>query len=402
MKILVVSISAPPKNAPESVQTGRYIHHLKRQNEITLLTNRVSGGWSPADAGLMKYLDGVRRIEVGVLPYRLTVLLKRIFPALFIPDDEADFIWRYRAALRQINFTPELIYSRSAPFSSALLAKKLAEHWQCPWVMHLSDPWVDSPFSKLGAHRASHVAMERSCIARASAVTLTSQKTIEWYAGRYPEFSSKFILSPNVYDPDTLNTTLPDNHGKFRLVFTGRLYGSRTLHAFIRVLKRSMQKYPRLVNDLEVILAGFFDENNIRAVAEADLPNVNYQGPVSLDAAMALQRSAHMLLVIDSLDSDQRFDLFFPSKLLDYMAANRPILAITRSSSTTHDVVHKKFGACFDEAGMADLGAFLNEQIEAFTQNHYPGFAVDKETVLQYSADTNAEKLDQIFKQLAG
>jgi glycosyltransferase involved in cell wall biosynthesis len=402
MRILIVSISAPPKNAPESVQTGRYIQYLKRENDITLLTSRVAGGWSPADAGLKKFIEDVRRVEVGVLPYRMMVLLKRIVPSLFVPDDEADFIWRWRSAIKKVDQKPDLIYSRSAPFSSALMARKLADHWECPWVMHLSDPWADSPFRNAGPRRVRHLELEEACIKRASAITLTSRKTVEWYTERYPDFASKFFLMPNVFDPETINTEPPHDSPVFRLVFTGRLYGSRSLHSFIEILKDALRRWPRLLTSLEIILAGFFDKSNIEAVEEANLPNVRYEGPVSLEAAMALQRSANMLLVIDSLEDDKRFDLFFPSKLLDYMAANRPILAITRSSSTTFDVVDGKLGVCFDETTLSNIGPYLNECVSAFLTNGHSGHSFRNENLRQYSAETNAEKLNQLFKQFAG
>jgi glycosyltransferase involved in cell wall biosynthesis len=402
MKVLVVSISAPPKNAPESVQTGRYIHYLKEEHEITLLTNKVSGGWSPSDIGLSKFLERVKRLELGVLPYRLMVVLKRLLPSLFVPDDEADFTWRHRTAINKVKHKPDLIYSRSAPFSSAVLAKKLAKHWQCPWVMHLSDPWVDSPFSNSSTHRDTQLKLEQECFREASAITLTSQKTIDWYLQRYPMYASKFFLTPNVYDPETLNHSPRTTTEKFRVVFTGRLYGSRSLNVFISVLKEAVHRSSRLRNFMEVILAGFFDEANITAITAANIPVVKYQGPVSLDDAIALQRSAHMLLVIDSLEADARFDLFFPSKLLDYMAANRPIIALTRSSSTTFDVVHNKLGVCFDQDSLSNLGPYLDHCVEEFMAGRSAAFSIDSANLLPYSAETNAEKLSQLFKQVAG
>ena len=66
MKILAVSISAPPKNTPESIQTGRFLTYLSAMHQIDLLTSESQGGWDPIDENFYKYTEGINKVfEIG-------------------------------------------------------------------------------------------------------------------------------------------------------------------------------------------------------------------------------------------------------------------------------------------------------------------------------------------------
>ena len=142
MHVLLVSISAPPKNSPESLQTGRYLKYLSRNHLVTLLTTDPTGGWEPADQSLLKYLKNVYQIvSLCSLPSRVISFLRKVKPGLLLPDESMYFFWQFRRSIKKIKEKPSIIFSRSAPYSSAIMAKKLAKHWNVPWVMHLSDLW---------------------------------------------------------------------------------------------------------------------------------------------------------------------------------------------------------------------------------------------------------------------
>jgi glycosyltransferase involved in cell wall biosynthesis len=67
----------------------------------------------------------------------------------------------------------------------------------------------------------------------------------------------------------------------------------------------------------------------VRALGLEDV--VLVQEPVSHAEAVRLQRAAHALLLFLTVPSDH--STFVPSKLFEYIAANRPILAVTRGGA---------------------------------------------------------------------
>jgi hypothetical protein len=58
---------------------------------------------------------------------------------------------------------------------------------------------------------------------------------------------------------------------------------------------------------------------------------VHVQDPVPHAEALRLQRAAHVLLLFLTVPSER--STFVPSKLYEYVAANRPILAVTRGGA---------------------------------------------------------------------
>lgn len=368
MKILLVSASAPPKNSSESIQVGKYLRHLTKLHAVTLMTTGSAGGWEPEDPSLRPYLKDVESIiKIPMLPGKMVSMIKRLTSYVLVPDDSAPFFWQAAKAARQVTIRPDVIISRSAPFSSALLGKKLSEQWQVPWVMHLSDSWADSPFLRANNRvKQRNDQMEAQCIHRANLVTLTSKLTVDFYMKKYPFQKEKFKYLPNVLDEDDINKSQPDMHGKCKFVFTGRLYGSRTVHPFMDAIEQAAERHPDLLRNAEFIFAGFFNPHNISRILKSPLTNIKYLGPVSMEEANDLQQSAHILVLIDSLDENPAYSLFFPSKLLDYLAARRKILAITGAGSTSRHVINTKYGFCFDETNLLDLPVLIGEVLEKF------------------------------------
>lgn len=401
MKTLLISVSAPPKNSPESLQTGRYIKYLAAENDITLLTTEVTGGWEPADDSLMQYIQDVKKVvAIRTLHPRIISLLKKIVPSVVFPDDAASFAWSFRQALKNITEKPEVIFSRSAPFSSAVMGLQFAKHFNVPWIVHFSDPWADSPYLSLtGKKKDRHNEMERACIEKAHVVTLTSQKSIEFYQSKYPGMADKFIFLPNVFDEADINRTPLDFDNKLRIVFTGRLYGNRSVHSLMDALEKMVKARPDLENKFEVIFAGFFVEENTARIERSFLKNINYVGPLSMKEAMKLQHSATVLVSIDALEDDPKFDMFFPSKLLDYIAARRHIIAITGKSSTTFDVIEGKFGKCFSPGNLRDLPDHLINVVQHYLDRDEKFFNVSS-AYNEYSARYNAGRLHEIFKEV--
>jgi|DewCreStandDraft_4_1066084.scaffolds.fasta_scaffold16949_4 glycosyltransferase involved in cell wall biosynthesis len=400
MKILVVSISAPPRNSPESLQTGRYIKYLAGKHKVTLVTAESPGGWEPVDETLLDYLNNIHKtISLKLWPRKLVDFIRVFFPSLLIPDEYFYLQKKYRHVADEIGDKPDIIISRSAPFSSALLALQLSKAWNAPWIMHLSDPWADNPFSRFNKnqHRKNQK-LEKSCIEAANLVTLTSIKTINWFQKKYPLLTHKFRLLPNVYDDEQL--LAPDNgpEDKIRFVFTGRLYGNRKIHPFLEAAEQVARAHKEWEEKSEIILAGFFDEENQQRIKMSNLKNIVIQGAVSGKQALELQKKASVLLSVDALEADERYDLFFPSKLLDYMAAGRPVLAIARRGSTTYEIVEGKIGKCFCPENINELPCFLKQIVMGQTAGSFsPG---TQNAIGDYAASVNAGKLEKWIKEI--
>jgi glycosyltransferase involved in cell wall biosynthesis len=405
MNVLFVSIAFPPKSDPEALQAGRYFRYLREEPglAIDVVTSRVPTLWMPVDPTLEKYAQGARQtIEVPIFePRLLSVALAKFVPSVArTPDTRQTFFWRWRRVVRVLEHAPDVVYSRSFPLSSAVMGHRLSKHYRVPWVLHLSDPWAASPLIRYpGIAGIYNRRTEEKCFAAAAAVTLASSRIRDDCARRFPRFAHKLHVFPNVFDPadvvDARNRA-PKKSERLRLVYTGSLQGTRSVRYLLRALEWCKEREPRLLDRLEVVLAGSVDRAE-RGLLDAAPPCVTHRGMLPFAEAMALQRSADLLLVIDSPLRPEE-SVFFPSKLLDYLAACRPVLAITSPGSMTRDVLGSS-GACFDHDDAPGVGAHLLGLLRAASSNG-TGAARSTTPDAHFSATENAHRLAELFRRV--
>ena len=148
MSLLFVSIAFPPKFDSEGLQVAKYFKYLSKEcNEnnlpIDVVTSAIPTLFMPEDASLKAADTGYRqKIEIVIREnkYR-NFLLRKIAPQLVDrPDSKFNFFQQWEKVVSELKEKPSVIYSRSFPTSSAVMAMKLKEFYKVPWVMHLSDP----------------------------------------------------------------------------------------------------------------------------------------------------------------------------------------------------------------------------------------------------------------------
>ncbi len=406
--ILIVSAAGPPKSSPESLQVSRYLKYLMLQEtfSITLVTEKLpykNFGWrtlEPEYEYLLQQVDQL--IELPVYYHRwVHGLLKRINPGLFFRPDNESLFSRFPAnVFRSLKIYPNVIYSRSTPFSSAVLAKKIRDRLGVPWLMHLSDPWVESPhFNPPKQYHNYHKALEFECFNKADLISFTTVETKKLYALKYPQFDSKYLVLPNVYDDDKMRVLLTPDTGPIRIVHTGNFYGQgRRPGLILKHLKHLEAQYPDLHRRLTVVFTGFLSEDAKAELKEFNCRSARYLGAIRLSEVLKLQHNADVLLLIDwELHPEKA--VFQLSKSVDYLAAKRPILAITTKYSAIYKMVQGRYGVCFEHRDQLGLSSVLKDlavngrNAEIFSGLHDLGN--------QYSANKNASILSDILLSMA-
>jgi glycosyltransferase involved in cell wall biosynthesis len=404
-KVLFVSIAFPPKSDPECIQTAKYFKYLNQENdfEITVLTSKIPTLFMPSDPKLEKYLGQKNNVlEIPIYENKYANFLIRKFSngLLQKPDSKYTFYLQWKKAIELITQKPDLIYSRSFPLSSALMGQKLKEHYQVPWVMHLSDPWVDSPLHTYSRSSYKYNSrLEESCFIQADRITLTSQKAVSFYSAKYPQFAKKLLFFPNVFDEEDGVTPMIKFSDKLRIVYTGGLVEDRSAVYILEALKDIKRDNPETLNFLEIVFAGAMDRKNRAIFEEQDFSCVKHLGLLSFEEALQLQRTANILLVIDNPLKNDKDAMFFPSKLLDYIVARKRILAITTRNSSSFEVVEGKLGNCVEHYNTKGLVKFIGDAVKAFMKKDIGYFSQD--TVEEkYSAAYNAKRLGNLFRSL--
>jgi glycosyltransferase involved in cell wall biosynthesis len=258
-----------------------------------------------------------------------------------VPDAQVGWmphaIWRGLRSVRRRG--GRLLFSTSPPASSHLVALALKRMTGLPWVADFRDCWtydpLDEALARDGLRLQAERALEARVVGEADRVIAVTEVARQDFLVRYPEAARKVALIPNGFVP--LPAPLPNGgvgegerrggearrNGRLRLVYTGtfsRSHPGRSPEALFEAL-RGMPDAP------ELVLVGALTEAEremARDLIERGV--VRVVGPVSREEALAYQRSADLLVLVDHPRTVRASNV--PSKLYEYAATGRPVLAL--------------------------------------------------------------------------
>lgn len=406
--VLFVSIAFPPKSDAEGLQTAKYLKYLVREGahlfNVDAVTSKMPTLNMPYDASLEPMRGSVRQtVEVPIYENRYTnFLIRNVLPwAAAIPDPKFSFHLQARRVVKHLRAKPDLIYSRAFPLSSAMMAYQLKQKYGVPWVMHLSDLWVDCPERRYsGVSKVIQERLEQRCFQAADAICVTSEKTRSFYAAKYAGLGRRIEYFPNVFDLEDgtfagASALRTDPDAKIRIVHTGSLVASRSPAPFLKALS---QLDERTQQRLEVLFVGPVDLANQMEFRKWKLPCVSLRDQVDYKTSLELQRSADLLLLIDLPVDNPDLRVYFPSKLLDYILSGRPILAITQEGSEVQRVIQaQKLGMTIDRNNTAGLVSYLAQLAGSAARDRHRTLTKAQEI---YSAQYNAGRLVSLFREL--
>lgn len=213
------------------------------------------------------------------------------------------------------------------PFTGHCVARTLKEEYNLPWVADFPDLWSDNaayPYSRM--RRWVDRKLERRILKSADLLTTSSDA----YARKLNMVhSGKRIVSVLMgFDPDLLNVPPAPLTKTFTITYTGMLYqGKRTPTKFLRALSELIARATIDPAHVEVRLYGSTFEETKREITDMRLGSVVRCYPaVPLRECVERQRESQVLLQLNWEDQNDKG--VFSGKMLDYLAAQRPILAV--------------------------------------------------------------------------
>jgi glycosyltransferase involved in cell wall biosynthesis len=324
-RVLVLSYAFPPMVAPEAILSAKAARGLLDRGVEVDVVCLAARPWRQADPALITYVEGVavrRLAEPLWLPLIQPVRALRRYP------DAMRFV--LRRAKRVVDTLDlaryDAMLSWSQWHSIHLLALEVkARRPDLRWVAHFSDPWVSNPLVALSGYaRRMAERMERQVVEGADLLEFTTAETAELTVARYDEVGDVMVV-PHGYD----ERLYPSGAGRPRgLVgrYLGSFYGQRTPEPLLEGL--ALLRGSGALDGVSIELIGQVPRPMLRTMAARSLPGglVRARPPVSYVQSLAEMRAAAFLLLVDA---PARHNVFLASKLIDYVGAGRPIVAIT-------------------------------------------------------------------------
>ncbi|MFH1999016.1 MAG: hypothetical protein ABIK28_05000, partial [Planctomycetota bacterium] len=157
---------------------------------------------------------------------------------------------------------------------------------------------------------------------------------------------------------------------------------------------------PAAIADLDVVLLDDHSES-----VEREIRKYNMEGTVRTHpripylSCLALLRDADVLLV---LDAPFDVNLFFPSKLVDYLGARRPILGLTPLKGPTAQILRSMGQPVVSPGEYDDVAHELSELWRAWRDGTLTKRRPRSEAVRTFSVEIISEKLIDIFNKVCG
>ena len=338
-RALVIAYFFPPLGGAGVQRTLKFVKYLPEFGWRTTVVSTRSRLYPTRDDGLVEEIPAATRVvRPPALPLARWLAialhklgLMRLKAYVSWPDGGLGWVpSALVAAWREVRRErPDVIFSTSAPYGGHLVALAIHRLTGIPWVADFRDEWASNPHladqPRLLAFLSRRA--ERAITRHAARVVVAAD-----YFGLEGDASRETIT--NGVDP----SDVPEQAGappadRFRLSFVGTVYGPIDLAPVLRALARltaagdiDPQRFElRIVGN--VLIPGF---------AAPDGVPLARTGYVGHDRAVEEMRDSTALLLYVHQES-----LAPSGKLFEYLAAERPVLCVTRADNLAARLVRE-------------------------------------------------------------
>lgn len=407
-KFLFITYCFPPQLSAESILIAKFVRHIR------------SEGWQPfvvcADSKTtfesedLELLEYIPRHEIRIVKVRSNErsfwarAIFHFFPFLSkLPDSKLPW---YLPACRKIKAIIEsnefdLIFSRASFLTSnlaGLYAKKISGS---PWIVHFSDPWVDSPYKKYNRFNLwMNRKLEAKVLKNADAVIFVSEETRDLVTRKYSDkIKAKSYVVPHYFDPELYSRTFAKGSKKFIISHLGGFYGTRTPIPLFQALDQLLKEAPELRKILEVRLIGSSATNFIENAEKLNLCDViKFLPPVSYLKSLELMMESNVLLLIDAPAAT---NVFLPSKLIDYIYTKKPILGITPIKGASANLIRKLNNIVVEPDDIEGIANSLKQLCFKHLNHNFSDYLYSDADIQEYDVRNTTKKIAAIFNDSA-
>lgn len=372
---------------PVGVNLGYRVIEVPYKNQLEIFTKTI--GFDP-EKGIRRQL--VDKLGIKEKKSFLDFIFFRLREILYYPDSNQGWIKpAIKIACQFIDHQKfDAMISISPLVTSHIIASKVKEKYWFPWIADFPHLWsqdIGYPYSEF--RRRFDRRLELKTMSNTNILVSVSEPLSSKL--RYLHKNKEIHTITHGFDPGILNNPPgPPLTQKFSITFTGSWHKDfREPSMFFAALRNLILKKEINAEDIEVRFFGMKEIWIETEIEKYGLKNIVHQyGQVNLVESQARQRESHLLFQPKWNDPEEKG--MMSSKIFEYLAACRPILATGLFKDVVDDVLEKtNAGVC----------AFSVEDTERILLSFYTEFKNTGE--ISYTGDIKCI-LKYSHKEMAG
>ena len=345
------------------------------------------------DPSRIMYLLGVRHVSTRSADKSRAITKK------FFPDAKAGWIKPAIKLAKRLckKYQYDLIVSTSPPISAHLVAQKLHNEFDIPWVADFTDFWVSQKAEDY--FNSERRVVQAKKLLREIKEDSDSVVAVNASCGEYVGAAS--IIS-NCYDSDFVNLwNLPASHETFTIGVFGTISNLTPIEPLLKVLQQIREKQKNVFDRIKVLQVGQVDVEWLSRQLSAYALHGIFDVRQYQSRAAAIKLLAQSSVFYIGIASDSGFGIT-PGRVFTLLASGRPLLAYAPSGSEIDKIVAKnKNSLRFDDSTINKASEFVCRQAERFFSGDL-SFNIVPDDVAQFSSERMAEKFARLFDEVLG
>jgi glycosyltransferase involved in cell wall biosynthesis len=317
---------------------------------------------------------------------------------IYVPDSYNLWAWKARRTAARIcaEHNIDLVYTTLPPFSGAFIGDYLKRRTGLPWVVDYRDLWAGDVLREWLAPSRQRLErwLERKLSRSADAIVAVSAPKLAYLRQLHEPSRAQFVTLTNGYDREEFadvqrERSFPEDEIHF--VFTGRLFKNRRGHAFAEALGQLSEEQPQLARKARVHFLGDVTTEHYDIADQFD-----FAGDVPHMTAKQAQVNADYLLLI--VDTGGTSNGVIPGKLFEYVAARRPIFALTDPGATADIITKGRLGLVVSVNDVAACKVALEKVLASTVPQR---LNADESYLSQFDRRVITAQLAELFDELS-
>ena len=431
--VLIVAYYFPPSGGPGVQRVLKYCKYLYEFGWNPIILTVLDGDYPAKDESLLKeipeYVKVYRSkifepynlyrkltgkksdasVDVNTIPKQgqkkkfseqIAELIRSTF---FIPDARIGW-YPYAIKLGREIIKKEkidIIYSSSPPYTCSVIARKLHKQFNIPWVAGFRDPWTGflSTPNRWFLPKIIDCKMEKNVYKDCDALEVAWEGILKDFKNKYSDIdSSKCFHLNNGYDSQDFPDEKYQCGEKFRVTYTGSMYGKRNPETFLQAIEELIKESKVDANKIHLRFVGRFGNEVLKMFKNEILKNsivVLPYLPHSESIKLLLQSEA-LLMVVDDFKGNEEI---VPGKLFEYIGSKRPVITLAPEGAVTKIIRDTECGMVSNSKDIEGIKKIFLFYYTKFLNNDF-NLVVNENKIKKFERREITKQLAQIFDNL--